>query len=130
MEHLADSISSFECPDLARIISYGESLALTIGLNSLEEVSSVVARVVFYSLEGVIIAEWNSANLKNSHINLHPGVNTIQLPIGPLHLKRGSYSLGILIQNATTRENLVWSHQKHQIDMEGPSLGASCYVLP
>jgi hypothetical protein len=93
-------------------------------------VSSVAARLVLYSPEGTIVAEWNSGNLKHRQIKLSLGMNTIDFPLGPLHLKRGLYSLGILLQDASTRENLVWSHRKHQIDIEGPSLGASCYVLP
>lgn len=130
MEYLADSIASFTCPDLAPTVVYGESLVLTVGLHSLEEVSSVVARVVIYSSEGVIVAEWNSANGKTKTIKLRAGGNTFRFSIGPLYLKWGDYSLGILLQNEETRGNLVWSHQRHRLFVDGPSIGTPCYVLP
>jgi lipopolysaccharide transport system ATP-binding protein len=130
VEHLAESVSGFECQNIPPSISYGQTIQLVAMVKVNSAVSSVAARLVLYSPEGTIVAEWNSGNLKHRQIKLSLGMNTIDFPLGPLHLKRGLYSLGILLQDASTRENLVWSHRKHQIDIEGPSLGASCYVLP
>ena len=130
VEHLAQSVSAFECQNIPPSIAYGQTIRLVAMVKVDSPVSSVAARVVLYSPEGTIVAEWNSGNLKGTQMNLNSGLNAIELPLGPLHLKRGLYSLGILLQNASTRENLVWSHRKYQIKMEGPSLGASCYVLP
>lgn len=130
VESLADSIESFECSDFAHTVLFGEFLALNIVIKSLADVSSVSSRVVFYSSEGVIVAEWNSSNGKSMIDSLYTGQNTFRFSLGPLYLKRGDYSLGILLQNEKTRENLIWSHQQLRLFVDGPLFGNSCYVLP
>jgi hypothetical protein len=76
-----------------------------------------------------IVCEWDSKRTGNNY-RIAKGDNTIRLSIGPILLRGGSHKLSIAVNDETGVSMLFWSYQTCEIFVDGPTTGASTYLLP
>ncbi len=99
-------------------VSHGENIRLRIEVNSDQLVSNITLRIVFYDQQNRLLAEWNNRRI-GSLISLTKGVNTFQVNLGPILLKMGKYSVGLVLNDDSSIAMLVWSFKKHEFIVDG-----------
>ena len=77
-------------------ISHGDTLALDLDLTSSAQLTNCLLRITIYDFAGVVIGEWHSQRLGRI-ISLDEGHNSIKIEMGPLHLRKGAYRLGVTL---------------------------------
>jgi lipopolysaccharide transport system ATP-binding protein len=129
MRHQSDVIKSFSCSLAPRNAAYGESVSLQMTLCSEEDVAQTCIRIIVYDTYNRPICELNSLN-SDKVVSLCKGPNELLLEIGPMHLKKGQYFIGIWIQRMGSIDPLLWSLRELDMTIEGPIVGKGPYILP
>lgn len=96
---------------------YGESVQLKLDLESNRIIPNTTLKIVFYDQQHHPCAEWNSERIGHN-IPLAKGPNTLRVNLGPLLLKSGIYSLGVVLNDEYGLAMLIWSLKKHKILLE------------
>jgi hypothetical protein len=98
-------------------------------LCSEEDVAQTCTRIIVYDTCNRPICELNSLN-SDKVVSLCKGQNELLLEIGPMHLKKGQYFIGIWIQRIGSIDPLLWSLRELDMTIEGPIVGKWPYILP
>lgn len=109
-------------------ISYGETIELTITIETSKAIPNAQIQIPVYDMSGVCVAEWDSR--RSGRIDLKRGSNRLGFQIGPLCLKNGVYKLAFVLHDSGGIQMLVWSYKKYSLQVSGSQFGAYTYQLP
>ena len=107
----------------------GGFLTAQLDLTLAAPMPSSSIRITFYNPEGLFAAEWNSKRA-NVEINLPSGGSSLEIRIGPIHLRQNLYKLALTLNDYTGVYAALWSLKQHSLAVRG-SVGGLCeYQLP
>lgn len=75
-------------------------------------------RVLLYTANGLMLAEWDNHRVGQA-IELCQGEARVEVTLGPLLLKPGSYSLGIQLSDTQGLIQYVWSFKQYHLTVTG-----------
>jgi len=87
------------CVDLIDDTKFGTPIMIPISITSSKQLEKVAFRVVFFSLNGAMVSEFNSRN-QEILLRISPGKNRFLLVISGIPLKPGRHRLDIHFNNA------------------------------
>jgi lipopolysaccharide transport system ATP-binding protein len=109
-------------------IKLGDDLAFDFEITSNETIEKTYFRLVFFNLEGMHCAELNSRS-GNIEWKLKVGINKCRLYIRKLSLRPGTFKVGLMFFREENIEPLFWLYKKIVVDISGPRLGLSPYLI-
>lgn len=109
-------------------IKYGDTIELTATIETYQAMPDVRFQIPFYDNQSVVIAEWVSKRTKK-RIDLKKGSNSLQVLLGPIYLKRGTYKIAIVMADSGGIGFPVWSYKKYSLNVDGPLAGAYAYQI-
>jgi hypothetical protein len=110
-------------------IPHGDTLALDLDLTSSAQLTNCLLRIAIYDFAGVVIGEWHSQRLGRI-ISLDEGHNSIKIEMGPLHLRKGPYRLGVTLNGPNGVQEIYRSYKKIGIEVQGDLVGTYAYQIP
>jgi hypothetical protein len=63
-------------------------------------------------------------------ISLDEGHNSIKIEMGPLHLRKGPYRLGVTLNGPNGVQEVYRSYKKIGIEVQGDLVGTYAYQIP
>ena len=110
-------------------MKYGETVNAKIEIESYDVLRNTSIRIPFYDTNNVVVAEWNSKR-SNRLFHISKTKNFLNIELGPLFLKQGTYKLAFVLNESCGIRLPVWIYKKHIIQVETKPGGASAYQLP
>ena len=131
----ADSFIKFDEPiTLAQFpnqryeIEYGQSISISVQIESNECINDVGIQIPIYNNESMVVAEWYSKRVTRV-IDIFKGKNTINIKLGPLLLKNGTYQMAFVLSDSSGIAFKVWAYKTFTLKIDGPILGAWPYQV-
>ena len=125
---LHDEISSAEFHLNDDRLEFGAGLVVSAAVESSSSFAQAYYDIVFYSLTGEIVAQWNGP--LNDHVfPLKAGMNSVDCEIQNVNLTAGEYRMGIVIRCAESSAVLAWSYKQHMITLVRSNTGLCAYQM-
>ncbi len=103
-------------------IGFGETIHLTLSLDSEIDVSETTLRVVFSTPDGRPVMDWWS--IRGAGVfTLKKGENKITVKLGPIHLRSGLYLLNVVLSDRSGLKALMRSANVEQVEVKGADAG-------
>lgn len=109
-------------------IDYGGTIILTAKIETSRAIPGALVHIPFYDREETVVAEWNSRRI-GQVINLEQGCNNLQIQLGPLYLKGGTYKIAFILNDSTGNRYHFWSFKKYVVCVNGSVRGKAAYQL-
>ena len=110
-------------------VRYGECLTARLELDLVAAIPRSSIRIVFYSLEGLVAAEWDSSRLGRD-LDLPASKSVIEINLGPIRSWLRRVPTGYVLNDATGVYLPFWSLKQHSIAVMGHRIGACEYQIP
>lgn len=88
-------------------IAYGEDLAVVVDIESMVALPDVILAVYIRNKADQTILAWHNEQ-SGCRVDLPLGKTRMTIPIGPIHLQGGDYSVSFFVRKKLTVEHLVW----------------------
>jgi lipopolysaccharide transport system ATP-binding protein len=102
---------------------YAEFLTVSVEIEAREGLLDAAIQIPFYDNQSSVVGEWYSKR-ETAMINLVPGRNMLNIRLGPLYLKSGSYKMALVLSDSRGISFKVWAYKVITIKINGPVLGA------
>jgi lipopolysaccharide transport system ATP-binding protein len=109
-------------------LDFGATLRGRIGLKSRRRVASPFLRLLFYSMDGVTAAEWNS-EMTRCDTHVEEGESDYFIDIPSVALRPSTYFVTFMIVENGRVTPLVWLHKRQRLEIRGPRLGVCPYMM-
>jgi lipopolysaccharide transport system ATP-binding protein len=113
----------------ASACGYGENIELRISLISGPPLGRVNVQVQIYGDQGSIAAEGITATSLDG-VDAPAGITRIQIHLGPLYLRRGAYTLSVLVLDSPRHVVFAWSFKKLWLEVVSDDWCCTAYRLP
>lgn len=109
-------------------LGHGETLRIRGEMSLSDGMNDCRLNAYLYNAQGAQVVEWNSdaAGVRFSFVK---GVNTFEVPFGPLLLKAGQYRLNVSVYDSRGLYHLVMSYKKYGVVVRGKPHGSVAYQL-
>jgi hypothetical protein len=123
---LDNSVNKFECILHEQNANWGDRLNLTINLEMLDEVKSGLGLIAIQDGE-LSVAQFEITQEINAGLAAKKSIN---LTLGPLHLRNGNYGLAVTLLNESRKKTLVHAINFSKLNISGPIGYGVPYQIP
>ena len=109
-------------------IEYGSSATLSVEIEASENILDAAIQIPIYNNQSSVVGEWYSKR-QSENYDLLKGENKLNIQLGPVYLKTGSYKIAFVLADSKGISFKIWAYKVITLRINGPVLGGWPYQI-